>query len=192
MSHTLLGDTRLYELLLRVDGDLAAGTREDGCRFCGGPLHVGDYERKPRGGPPKHLRDQYASRHSFSCGVEGCRKRATPPSVRFLGRRVYLGAIVILASVMTGGITRKRAEELNELIGVSVRTLQRWRVWWREAFAASPFWKAAKARFSPPVAAGGAPATLLDRFAGSAREKLVELLEFLSPITTRPGSAMAG
>jgi hypothetical protein len=37
-------------------------------------------------------------RFSFCCDRDGCRNRATPPSVRFLGRKVYLGAVVMLIS----------------------------------------------------------------------------------------------
>jgi hypothetical protein len=192
LSHTLLFDARLFLLLLRADDDLAAGARRDGCRVCGGVLHSARYPRKPRGGPPAQLKAEYFRRDSFCCANDDCRKRSTPPSLRFLGRRVYLGAIVVLTSAMTGGVTLKRAAELNELVGVSMRTLQRWRAWWRETFAVSPFWKAAKALFSPPVDAHGAPSTLIERFAGSARDKLVACLKFLAPITTRPGSAMAG
>jgi hypothetical protein len=188
----LLFDARLFLLLLRADDELAAGARAEGCGVCGGVLHSARYPRKPRGGPPAALKADYSRRRSFCCANDDCRKRTTPPSLRFLGRRVYLGAIVVLASAMTGGVTLRRAAELNELVGVSIRTLQRWRSWWRETFAASPFWKAAKALFSPPADACGAPATLLERFAGSERERLFSFLEFLAPITTRPGSAMAG
>lgn len=192
MSQILFFDARLFLLLLRADDDLAAGARAEGCGICGGVLHSARYPRKPRGGPPSQLKAEYSRRHSFCCANDDCRKRTTPPSLRFLGRRVYVGAIVVLASAMTGGVTLKRAAELNELVGVSVRTLQRWCTWWRETFAVSPFWKAAKASFSPSVDAHGAPSTLIERFAGRARDKLVACLKFLAPITTRPGSAMAG
>jgi hypothetical protein len=30
----------------------------------------------------------YGQRFSFCCAVGGCRKRTTPPSLRFLGRKV--------------------------------------------------------------------------------------------------------
>ncbi|NLS97786.1 MAG: hypothetical protein GXX96_37065 [Planctomycetaceae bacterium] len=34
---------------------------------------------------------------------DGCRKRTTPLSVRFLGRKVYLGAVVVLVAAMRQG-----------------------------------------------------------------------------------------
>lgn len=83
MCHALLFDSILWQLRLRFDRDLAAEAREQGCR-CGGVLHRADYPRKPRGGP-SDLGPDYGRRLSLCCAREGCRKRTTPPSVRFLG-----------------------------------------------------------------------------------------------------------
>jgi hypothetical protein len=47
---------------------------------------------------------------------EGCRTRLTPVSVRFLGRRVYLGAIVLLACVLRQGPTPWRVARLHALL----------------------------------------------------------------------------
>jgi hypothetical protein len=41
----------------------------------------------------------------------------TPPSVRFLGRKVSLGAVVILMSAMRQGPTPRRVHELARLLG---------------------------------------------------------------------------
>ena len=138
-----------------------------------------------------------STRLSFCCAADGCRRRTTPPSVRYLGRRVYLGAVVVLVTAMLGGITATRAAQLREWLGVNVRTLKRWRVWWRETFVASPFWRGAQGRFMPPVAIEALPASLLARFAGEERTRLRSALAFLAPLTTRladhgAGSPMAG
>ena len=77
---------------------------------------------------------QYRYRLSFCCARDGCRKRVTPPSVRFLGRKVYLGAVVILVSAMRQGPTPRRVRELTELFGASRRTIYRWRDFWNEHF----------------------------------------------------------
>ena len=127
MCHALLSDSTLYDLLLEFDRDLADQARAAGCG-CGGALHSADYPRKPRGGPAD-LPAAYKRRLSLCCAQEGCRKRTTPASVRFLGRRMYLAAVVVLATAMQGGITAKRAARLHELVGVSLRTLKRWRAW---------------------------------------------------------------
>ena len=78
------------------------------CRYCGGPLHRGDYPRKPRGGLSPSAAEAFGRRFSLCCGREGCRRRATPPSVRFLGRRVYVGAVVIVASAIVALATDDR------------------------------------------------------------------------------------
>ena len=192
MCHALLSDSTLYHLLLKFDRDLAAQARVAGCP-CGGVLHSSDYARKPRGAPLGVVGGDLKRRLSLCCAKEGCRSRTTPPSVRFLGRRVYFGAVVVLATAMTGGITAKRAEKLRELVGVSLRTLRRWRAWWRGAFAESSFWKAARGRFSPPVETGALPSSLLERFSGpDERERLIRMLAFLGPVTTTSAVAGAG
>ena len=183
MCQKLLADARLYAFLFDCDKEMAAEAKAAGCE-CGGVLHVGDFPRKARGGPAK-LGPEHDRRLSFCCNQDGCRGRVTPPSVRFLGRKVYLGAVVVRVSAMLNGPTPRRVAELRELLGVSERTLRRWSAWWRAAFAATPFWKAAAGRFAPPAPATDAlPQSLLERFGGDARDQLVAALRFLSPITT--------
>ena len=191
MCHALLSDSTLYKMLLEFDRDLAAKARAAGCS-CGGVLHAADYPRKPRG-EPEGLPGEYRFRLSLCCALDGCRKRTTPPSMRFLGRRVYLAAVVVLATAMQGGITAKRAARLRELVGVSLRTLKRWRAWWRTQFIDSSFWKSARGRFSPPVDVGALPASLLERFSGEdERGKLIQTLAFLGPLTTTSPGKEAG
>jgi hypothetical protein len=180
----LLRDGKLYELLVRCDEDLARTTREAGCRVCGGCLHRADYPRKPRGG----FEGEEARRLSFCCAVDGCRKRATPPSVRFLGRRVYWAVVVVLLSVLAHGPTPARVRRLREELGVSRRTLARWRRWWLDRFVASAFWRSAKSRFAPPVDERELPQQLLERFALPDVSRVLALLRFLSPITTSSAS----
>jgi len=182
----LLADARFHELLLAFDRDLAAAARAAGCARCGGVVHSAGFRRKPRGGPGG-LGEEYAQRFSFCCAVDLCRSRKTPPSFRFLGRKAWLGAVVVLVAAMRQEATATR--QLTELFGVSRRTIGRWRTWWGSAFAASPFWKvAAAAAFMPPVDRGRLPASLLERFAGDAAARLVALLRFILPISG--GAAM--
>jgi hypothetical protein len=108
-----------------------------------------------------------------------CRRRTTPPSVRFFGRRVYAFPVVVLVTTLAAGLSGRRLVTLRKEFGVDRRTLDRWRVWWREVFPLTRFWKTARARFSPPV--GGLPC-LCDRF-GEGLAGLVAVLQFLSPIT---------
>jgi hypothetical protein len=80
------------------DPSVCDPVRAAGCPYCGAALHAGDYPRKPRGVPRSLLGPAYERRLSLCCSREGCRRRVTPPSVRFFGRRVYLGALVVLAA----------------------------------------------------------------------------------------------
>ncbi len=175
----LLVDERFYHVLAGIDLDLAETARRARCT-CSGALHRARFPRKPRGLPNDHHGD--ARRESFCCAV--CRKRTTPPSVRFLGRRVYLGAVVVLAMALQQGASPWRVSRLRELFGVSRQTLARWRTWWREAFTESAFWKVAKAAFSPAVNEAEAPNSLLARFTGDERERLAGLLRLLAPLST--------
>lgn len=90
---------KFWQLLFDVDTRIAQAVQTAGCPHCNGPLHRADYPRKPRGGPLDPDIDQalLSTRISLCCGRPGCRRRSTPPSVRFLGRRVYLGAAFLLA-----------------------------------------------------------------------------------------------
>ena len=92
------------------DEDLAAETRNKGYP-CGGRLRCANYPRKPKS-TPAQLPERQRIRLSFCCDRDGCRKRATPPSVHFLGRKVYLTAIVILISAMRQGPSPRRIREL--------------------------------------------------------------------------------
>lgn len=171
---------------MKFDEDRAAEVRAARCE-CGGRLDAAHYWRKPRGGPDE-LGDEYRRRLSFCCAVDGCRTRQTPPSLRFLGRTVFFGAVVVLASAMQQGATKQRASRLSELLGVSRRTLARWRHWWAAAFRTSRFWQSLRNRFMPTVDEHALPVALLDRFGeGDATARLVALLRLLLPISTAPG-----
>ena len=132
---------------------------------------------------PAGLGEEHDRRFSFCCAVDGCRTRTTPPSLRFLGRKVYLAAIVVLIAIMREGATAARMRQLSELVGVNRRTVERWRAWWRDSFTASPFWQIGRAAFMPPVDHDRLPASLIERFTGDGAERLVALLRFIAPIT---------
>ena len=178
VCHALLQDPLFFRLLLRTDEALASETRARGCS-CGGALHRADYPRKPRACLCE-VRADFKSRFSFCCNR--CRRRTTSKSVRFLGRRVYLSLAVVLVSVRHGG-QGPTAARLSVELNIPLRTLKRWRQWWREQLPLTPLWQAQCARFMPPVDTASLPASLLERFTGDAAETLHRLLLFLSPIT---------
>lgn len=181
MPLSILRDPRLKVMLSDLDEELAEEARKKGCAFCGGRLDHARYPRKPRG--VEELEAGWNRRESFCCAEEGCRRRKTPASVRFLARRVYLGVVVVLAGVLLQGVTSERLCALRSALGVDRRTLERWRRWWRESFPLTRFWIAARARFLPPVVEGELPACLLARFGGESVDGAVALLRFLTPIS---------
>ncbi len=187
MYHDLPRAASLWSVLLAIDRDLAETTRQNGCS-CGGHLHCANYLRKPRG-TPLQLPEPQRLRLSFCCDRDGCRKRATPPSVRFLGPKVYLGAIIIVISAMRQGPTPRRLRELSTRFGADRRTIARWQVFWREHFPQTPFWKIERARLVPLVQILTVPYSLVDVFLlrHPRCRGWTLLLRFLSPITI-PGA----
>jgi hypothetical protein len=187
MYHDLPRSARFWLFLLAVDRDLAETIRKQGCS-CGGRLHSANYLRKPRG-TLVQLPEEQRLRLSFCCDRDGCRKRVTPPSVRFLGPKVFLGPIVILISAMRQGPTPRRVRELSTRVRADRRTIARWQVFWRELFPQTPFWKLARARLVPLVEISTLPYSLVDFFL--ARHHRCRgwtlLLRFLAPISIPGG-----
>jgi len=187
MYHDLPQAASFWSFLFTVDQDLAETARKNGCS-CGGRLHRANYPRKP-GGISISLPEEQRVRLSFCCDREGCRKRVTPPSVRFLGRRVFVAAFVILISTMRQGPTPRRVRELSQRFKVDRRTIARWQVFWREHFPQTPFWKIAHARLTPIVKIVSLPYSLVDAFLRRHPPDVgwTRLLRFLSPITISRG-----
>jgi len=171
-------DQQLHQLLEKVDWDLAEQAHQQGCLFCGGKLHRADYDRKPRGGP------EWDYRYSFCCAREGCRRRRTPELVRFMGRRVYAGLVVVLVSARVHGLKPERVARLREALGIERRTLERWHQWWLVTFVESSFGRAARARFLPPLCPRTRPGSLGLSFQVQRRDRRLALLRFLAPLTT--------
>jgi hypothetical protein len=168
----------LWAVLTKIDEDLAGQACARGC-VCGGALHRANYPRKVRG------IDVEARRHSFCCAEEGCRRRVTPGSVRFFGRRIYAGFLVVLLTALRHGWSESRVAVLQERLGVDRRTLERWRQWWLEQFAQGRRWQAARGRFLPPPDEPTLPWSLWRCFGAAGPESLLNLLRFLVPWTTR-------
>jgi hypothetical protein len=145
-------------------------------------LHSAQFARKPRG-CPAGLSSEYDQRFSFCYAMDGCRKRTTLPSLRFLGRQVYLATVVTLIAAMLHGTTPARLARLSAVPGIDRRTIGRWRAWWRSTFTDGPFAAVAAAAVMLPVDIAGLPVLLLDRFAGDLAGKLTGLLRFLGPLT---------
>ncbi len=168
-----------------LDQAIARRVAASRCPACGGPLHAGNYPRKPRGALIAPEGDAVHVRSSFCCGREGCRRRATPPSLRFLGRRVYLGVVVIVASLVAQALGAAGAQAT----GVPRRMTRRWLAWWRGPFLVTEVLLAIRARLVG-VDVGGIPRSIIERLPGTADEQTRMMLHLLAPLTT--GSVLDG
>jgi hypothetical protein len=162
MYHDLPRGASFWSFLFAIDQDIAETTRKNAC-LCGGRLHRANYLRKPRG-TPAQIPEPYRVRLSFCCDRDGCRKRVTPPSVRFLGPKVYLGAVIIIICALRQGPTPRRVRELSKRFAAHRRTIARWLVLWQDHVPKTPFWKVARARLAPVVNIVSLPYALVDAF----------------------------
>ena len=105
-----------------------------------------------------------------------------PPSVRFFGRRFYVGALFLLVSALAlaGGV---RLETIARRWRIPSPTLRRWRRWWRETFPLTREWRARRGELAAPP--GEAPLRWLLRSmrGGGFRSRLLRSLVWLMPWT---------
>jgi hypothetical protein len=180
MFYQLVFGREFFAALEREDLEITARVAAGGCPVCGGRLDRGDYGRKPRGALLAHAGEAQVTRFSLCCAREGCRKRATPPSLRFLGRRVYLGAVVIMAASMARVMGARRGQ--GE-VGVPAMTTGRWLGWWSGTFITTEVFVAVCARLVG-VAVDALPTSILERLPGSPTEQVHTMLALLAPLTT--------
>jgi hypothetical protein len=178
-------DVEFFAALMKADAAIAAAVAAEGCPFCGGPLHVANYQRKPRGGAFAEAGEKFVLRHSLCCGRRGCRRRVLPPSLRFLGRRVYLEVVVVFAVAWMEADQAMRAAA--RCARISARTLVRWVRWWREQVPPSRWWMELRSRLVAPAPnETDLPRTLLAHLgrlaSGSALVRLAA--RCLAPATT--------
>ncbi|MBU2756872.1 hypothetical protein HFU97_05440 [Acidithiobacillus sp. BN09-2] len=91
---------------------------------------------------------------------------------------------MLLISVLQPGKTNKaQHDRLRSLLGISKRTLARWRLWWREALVRTPLWRAEGAIILPSIPRQDLPGGLIERFGGDCTQQLLCALVFLSPLS---------
>lgn len=181
--------SEFFALLVQQDEELVRRIAAEGCLVCGeNRLHRSDYPRKPRGAMIASSGEAWVMRFSLCCGVDGCRKRVTPPSMRFLGRRVYLGIVVIVASLAGQAIAK--ASELRTQTGVPPRTVRRWLSWWQGFFPSTEVFVAIRARLFG-VSIERLPSSITDQLPGTFPSRITALLVWLAPLTTGSASNAA-
>ena len=181
---SILSDRAFVVTLCELDFQIAEWFRQQGCRFCSGRLHSARYPRKPRF-TTEVDHSEWTRRWSFCCAREKCRRRTTPPSMRFLGRRVWPGVVVVIVSALDQVFGSEEAEAKCRDLGMAKKTVSRWRDWWRDSFPRSPLWYLERSRFSPPPPKDAdLPAELISRF-GQPSKPLTHfrVLQFLLPLT---------
>ena len=108
-----------------------------------------------------------------------------PASVRFLGRRVYWGVVVLLATALCSGLNLRRGRQLTEQLGVPALTLERWRQWWLSGFTRTAVWQELRGRLLPALAAADLPGGLLQRaVASDAPQAMAMIMRWLAPLST--------
>jgi hypothetical protein len=172
---------RFFRLLQQIDLEECLRVQALGCPKCAGPLDRNDHVRKPRGLPFQHF-DPDPRRLNLCC--RDCRAHNMPESVVYLGRRVYVGVVLVLASILVCGLTPRRLARVQADLGVASQTVRRWRQWWHSGFVESRLWAQRRGLFLPGLEVLDLPKALVGRFLrrpGTSR--LVALLRFLSPLT---------
>jgi hypothetical protein len=179
----------LQQLLLELDKETADDVRSEECThpLCAEEgdgkvvLHAAHFQRKPRGiNICAECKEEFCLRFSWCCA--GCRHRTTPPSLRFLSRKVYLGVIVVVTTVLHNGVTPTRMRTLKELVGVSRQTVQRWRALWKK-LARTKLWRARRGKLCRPAKVKDLPRSWLDLAIGSATDRVLYLLRFVDIFT---------
>lgn len=182
MCHAPVIDSSIWPRLYQLDQLIAEEAKACRCPNCGSVLHQARFPRKPRGVCRSLLGEEYCSRFSFCCSQ--CRSRCTPPSVRFLGRKVYLGVIVVLAAAVAQGLTNQRFKKLIEHLPLSRHTLQRWLHWWQEQLPGTPFWRQLQGRV-PSMSQTPLPLAIIDLSIDDLVLRFQQLLLTLMPLTTQ-------
>ena len=185
MSHHPVVPTSLWSTFLLLDRRIADEVRDHGCRHCPGRLHVANYPRKPRGVARSELGEGYTKRYSFCCA--DCRRRTTPPTLRFLGRKVYLGALLVLFGNAAADVEPSAAmfRTVAKQSGIPALTLRRWRQWWTRTIPMTRWWRSLRSRLVPTPDTGRLPLALLERVAGvDEPERLTTVLALTGPLST--------
>lgn len=185
MCHDIITDANFWQRLFKLDQLIADEVRASGCPHCGDVLHAAPYPRKPRGVNPVELGKHYQSRLSFCCQRDGCRKRCTPPSVRFMGRKVYLSVIITLICALEQGLTPQRRARLVDELDLWPQSFARWQRWWRVQIPATPHWQALCARLTPSSEIAVLPDVLLGQLYGDDLScRIIRFSQLMMPLST--------
>ena len=166
--------------MLVLDLKIAEKVHQAGCPKCHSALHVANYPRKVRGFLQEQISKvpRFELSFSFCCSKDGCRRRVTPYSLRFLKGKVYLFIVIVLVGA-------QRASFLGQEPLMSNQTKRRWQKHWSSLFhPLSVFCLKIKAHLPPRL---GLELSLRSLFGVFTEDKdqdepqgMIRCLEFLS------------
>jgi len=183
MLTELLKNEKFFLALYLIDKQIAEQYRGKKCPHCGAALHYANYGRKPRG-ERVNLPEEYLLRFCLCCAAKGCRKRFTPPSCRFLGRKVYWHCfiIIILTQYQTNP-QKNSAYNLSKEFGIYITTITRWLKFYRIIFPASEQWQNIRGQISSCVKDNELPCSLVNYFLKNKKtveKAMISYLYFLA------------
>jgi len=183
MLPELLQTSNLFQLLHRIDVDMAEQQKRAGCPYCSGSLHYSNYQRKPRGGPDT-LPDEIDIRLSLCCANEKCRRRTLPQSTLFMDRKVYFRSVILIVLTLRQNNPREYSKaRLIRIFGISRKTINRWLTFFREHFPRSNLWKTVRGYVSSTVQNNNLPGSLVDYFLQhnqTGQEAIINCLRLLA------------
>lgn len=157
-----------FQELCKKDHEMFLKEKSGRCS-CGGRLDTAHFKRKPRG-----LGEKEETRYSLCCCVEGCRKRLTPRSLRFFGRKIYVAWVVILAIDFF--------KELGLSTQMSRQTIARWKNLWRDQLSEqNSFMRRARSLLPPGFPESKSPGALLPIFKFPEKSSWIPILKFFIP-----------
>ena len=188
MNYTkFVSEPSFFSFLLEIDRSTAIEAQKKSCAHCGGKLDRANFTRSGLGLPGTGD-EEFLVRFSLCCRNDGCRKRLTPESVRFLRGVSYAALIIVLLAALNNGPDAADGKKLAAMLKVSRQTVQRWIRWWRDHVISSPFWRVRRGNFMPSLLEENLPHSLIEYYKGmivDGRDALVALLIFLGPLRLR-------
>jgi len=183
MLPELINQVELFEILYKIDKNLADKIKQMPCPYCGSALHTANYDRKPRG-VNANIPDEFLRQQSLCCSNEECRKRVQPQSVRFMGRRVYWKCVILVVMALRQNRPDGyAAKKLIQMYGGDKNTLYRWIEYFRQTFPSSSQWKSLRGKIDASIDNNSLPGELVYYFinrADSPQKGLVQCLIFFS------------
>ena len=135
--YDFISSPHFFLFLLQIDRATAKAAHEIPCVHCGGKLDWANFWRSGHG-LPNDGDPMCRLRFSLCCRADGCRKRVTPDSLRFLRGMAFTSVVIVLLSAIQHGLSPGRTKILTEKFNVRRQTVTRW-IFGRTLRSLAPF-----------------------------------------------------